>query len=190
MTNIAILASGSGSNAEQIMSYFEGSESISVVLVATNNPKAYVCERASMFDIPSLCFTRDDFRDPQGEFARQLLLYNVNIIVLAGFLWLVPSYLTTAYAGRIVNIHPALLPAYGGKGMYGDNVHRAVIDAGETQSGITIHHVNEHYDSGDIIHQATCEVEPGDTYETLARKIHELEHYHFPRVIEQVIDRL
>lgn len=185
MTNIAILASGSGTNAEAIMKHFSASETIHVALVASNNPGAYVLDRAAHFGVPTTTFTREDMRNPDGDFARAL--DNIDFVVLAGFLWLIPPYITSRFAGRIVNIHPALLPKYGGRGMYGDNVHRAVIAAGEAESGITIHFVNEHYDSGDIIHQARCEVRPDDTPETLAARIHALEHRDFPRIIEQTI---
>lgn len=185
MTNIAILASGSGTNAEAIMKHFSASETIHVALVASNNPGAYVLERAALFGVPTIAFTREDMRNPDGDFARAL--DSIDFVVLAGFLWLIPSYITSRFVGRIVNIHPALLPKYGGRGMYGDNVHRAVIAAAESESGITIHFVNEHYDSGDIIHQARCEVRPDDTPETLAARIHTLEHRDFPCIIEQTI---
>ena len=147
-------------------------------------------KRAERFGVPTAVFSREEFRDPEGAVARLLKEHHIEFIVLAGFLWLVPDYLTARYAGRIVNIHPALLPKFGGKGMYGHHVHEAVLAAGETQSGITIHLVNERYDSGDILFQATVPVSPDDTPDSLAEKIHTLEHRHFPTVIEQTIQQL
>lgn len=190
MINIAIFASGSGSNAEAIMEYFKGSDSAHVVLLASNNEHAYALERAKKFDVPAICFSKGDFNDPQGDLMRAIEARGVDFVVLAGFLWLVPSYMTDRFAGRIVNIHPALLPLHGGKGMYGDRVHEAVIAAGEQRSGITIHYVNEKYDSGDVIFQSTCPVTEDDTPQTLATKIHALEHRDFPQVISLIIDTL
>lgn len=190
MINIAIFASGSGSNAEAIMKYFDGSDTARVVLLLSNKPDAYALERASRMGVPTAVFNRDELRDPQGKVASLLKEYGVDFIVLAGFLWLVPGYLTERYADRILNIHPALLPAYGGKGMYGEHVHQAVIRNGEKESGITIHWVNERYDSGDILFQAKVAVTGDDTPESLARKIHALEHRHFPTVIEEAVLQL
>lgn len=187
MTNIAIFASGSGTNAEAIMTHFADSAAGRVALLLSNRADAFALTRAERFGVPATVFSREEFLDPAGRVARLLQEYRIDFIVLAGFLWLVPEFLTTAYAGRIVNIHPALLPKFGGKGMYGDRVHRAVIEAGERQSGITIHRVNERYDSGDTLFQATVAVEADDTPESLAAKIHELEHRHFPAVIERTI---
>lgn len=187
MTNIAIFASGSGTNAEAIMTHFADSAAGRVALLLSNRADAYALTRAERFGVPAEVFSREEFLDPAGRVALLLQEYRIDFIVLAGFLWLVPEFLTTAYAGRIVNIHPALLPKFGGKGMYGDRVHRAVIEAGERQSGITIHRVNERYDSGDTLFQATVAVEADDTPESLAAKIHELEHRHFPAVIERTI---
>lgn len=187
MTNIAIFASGSGTNAEAIMTHFADSAAGRVALLLSNRADAFVLTRAERFGVPATVFSREEFLDPAGRVALLLQEYRIDFIVLAGFLWLVPEFLTTAYAGRIVNIHPALLPKFGGKGMYGDRVHRAVIEAGERQSGITIHRVNERYDSGDTLFQATVAVEADDTPESLAAKIHELEHRHFPAVIERTI---
>ncbi len=141
-------------------------------------------ERARQLQVPACVFTREEFRNPD-KLLRRLQDEGTDFIVLAGFLWLVPPCITAAYPNRIVNIHPALLPAYGGKGMYGHHVHEAVLAAGEQQSGITIHYVNDRYDSGDIIFQATCPVLPDDTPDTLAARVHELEYRHFPRVIEE-----
>lgn len=190
MTNIAIFASGSGTNAEAIMDHFSDSSCGRVALLLSNRADAYALKRAERFGVPAAVFSRDEFRDPQGRVAALLREHRIDFIVLAGFLWLVPPYLTTAYAGRIVNIHPALLPKFGGKGMYGEHVHEAVIAAGEKESGITIHLVNEHYDSGDTLFQATVPVTPEDTPDTLAAKIHVLEHRNFPAVIERTIQNL
>lgn len=190
MTNIAIFASGSGTNAEAIMEHFAASTTARVALLLSNRADAFALKRAERFGVPTAVFSREEFRDPEGVVARLLKEHHIEFIVLAGFLWLVPDYLTARYAGRIVNIHPALLPKFGGKGMYGHHVHEAVLAAGETQSGITIHLVNERYDSGDILFQATVPVSPDDTPDSLAEKIHTLEHRHFPTVIEQTIQQL
>lgn len=190
MTNIAIFASGSGTNAEAIMEHFAASTTARVALLLSNRADAFALKRAERFGVPTAVFSREEFRDPEGAVARLLKEHHIEFIVLAGFLWLVPDYLTTRYAGRIVNIHPALLPKFGGKGMYGHYVHEAVLAAGETRSGITIHLVNERYDSGDILFQATVPVSPDDTPDSLAEKIHTLEHRHFPTVIEQTIQQL
>ena len=190
MTNIAIFASGSGTNAEAIMEHFAPSTTARVALLLSNRADAFALKSAERFGVPTAVFSREEFRDPEGAVARLLKEHHIEFIVLAGFLWLVPDYLTARYAGRIVNIHPALLPKFGGKGMYGHHVHEAVLAAGETQSGITIHLVNERYDSGDILFQATVPVSPDDTPDSLAEKIHTLEHRHFPTVIEQTIQQL
>lgn len=187
MINIAIFASGSGTNAEAIMRHFGDSTRGRVALLLSNREDAYALKRAERFGVPTAVFTRGEFGEPGGRVASLLQEYEIDFIVLAGFLWLVPHYLTDAYAGRIVNIHPALLPKFGGRGMYGDRVHRAVIEAGERESGITIHWVNERYDSGDTIFQATVAVDADDTADTLAEKIHVLEHRHFPEVIDRVV---
>lgn len=186
MIRIAIFASGSGSNAENIAEYFRGCADIRVVLILSNNPAAYVHERAKKLGIPSYTFNKAAF-DEGSAVLDTLRAYKTDFIVLAGFLLKVSKPLLDAYPRRIVNIHPALLPKYGGRGMYGEKVHRAVVEAGETRSGITIHYVNENYDEGDIIFQASCEVSPGDAPEEVARKVHELEYAYFPRVIEAVI---
>ncbi|MCE5204811.1 MAG: phosphoribosylglycinamide formyltransferase [Porphyromonadaceae bacterium] len=186
MTRIAIIASGSGSNAENIAKYFKGHAEVHISLILSNNSDAYVHERAAKLGIPSFTFTKAEF-DEGKEILEVLREYEIDFIVLAGFLLKISQPLLEAYAERIVNIHPALLPKYGGKGMYGDRVHQAVIDASETESGITIHYVNEHYDEGNIIFQAICKVEPDDNCETLAARVHALEYAHFPRVIEAVI---
>lgn len=186
MKKIAIFASGSGSNAENIIRFFANNPEISVNSIFCNVPGAYVLERAKKYGIPAYIFNREEMKNPE-EVLRLLQEQEIDFIVLAGFLWLMPPCITAAYPNRILNIHPALLPDYGGKGMYGDRVHRAVIDAGEKESGITIHYVNEHYDEGAPIFQARCPVTAEDTPETLAAKVHALEYEHFPRVIEKVI---
>ena len=186
MKKIAIFASGSGSNAENIIQYFDQKPQFCVKSVFCNVPDAYVLERAKKYRIPSFVFNREEFRNPDKVF-RQLQEQEIDFIVLAGFLWLMPSFITAAWPNKIVNIHPALLPAYGGKGMYGHHVHEAVIAAGEKESGITIHYVNDHYDQGAIIFQAKCPVLPTDTPDDLAARVHELEYRYFPQIIEETI---
>lgn len=187
MIRFAIFASGSGSNAENIICYFDNHKNIKPALVISNKPNAYVSKRAEMMNIPYLYIPSSDFKNNPSNVLEQLESYNIRFIVLAGFLVLIPAELISHYRNKIINIHPALLPAYGGKGMYGDRVHKAVIDAGETQSGISIHYVNEVYDAGKLIFQTTCPVSKHDTPETLAEKVHELEYIHYPAVIEQTI---
>ena len=189
MKNIAIFASGSGTNAENIIKHFSNKTSARVSLVLSNRKDAFVLERAARLKVPAYFFERDDFYNT-SIVIDHLVSHNIDFIVLAGFLWLVPDNILRKYAGRIVNIHPALLPAYGGKGMYGDNVHKAVIRNGDKESGISIHYVNESYDEGQIIFQSRCRVEPSDTYVTLAKKIHALEYRHFPAVIEELIIKM
>lgn len=186
MKKIAIFASGSGSNAENIIQYFAQKPQFCVKSVFCNVPDAYVLERAKKYRIPSFVFNREEFRNPDKVF-RQLQEQEIDFIVLAGFLWLMPSFITAAWPNKIVNIHPALLPAYGGKGMYGHHVHEAVIAAGEKESGITIHYVNDHYDQGAIIFQAKCPVLPTDTPDDLATRVHELEYRYFPQIIAETI---
>lgn len=187
MTRIAIFASGAGSNALKIIEYFRTHETIGIALVVCNKPGAGVIDIAGANNIPVLMIDKERFFRGDGH-VPDLASFNIDFIVLAGFLWKIPVTLTNAYPSSIINIHPALLPNYGGKGMYGMNVHTAIINAGEKESGITIHFVDEHYDNGDIIFQDRCAIEPSDTPETLATKIHALEHAHFPKVIEQVIE--
>jgi phosphoribosylglycinamide formyltransferase 1 len=189
MRNIAIFASGSGTNAENIIRYFSNKNSAKVSFVLSNKRQALVLKRAEALNIPSAFFDHDDFY-VTGQVSDWLESHDIDFIVLAGFLWLVPENLIEKYNGRIINIHPALLPAYGGKGMYGDVVHRSVIANHETESGITIHYVNKMYDDGDIIFQARCRIDPGETPESLARKVHTLEYMHFPRVIEELVLKL
>jgi len=189
MKNIVIFASGAGTNAENIIRYFSNEKKAKVILVLSNKPQAMVLERAAALGVDSFFFDHKQFYETE-EVLFTLQRRNADLIVLAGFLWLVPSRIIEEYKGRIVNIHPALLPRFGGKGMYGDRVHRAVLDAGCTESGITIHYVNERYDLGDIIFQAKCPVLPGDNADTLAARVHALEYEHYPVVISKLIDTL
>lgn len=189
MKKIAIFASGSGSNAENIIIFFAKNPKIGVDSVFSNVSDAFVLERAKKYNIPTFTFNRNELKQPEFVLAK-MKERGIDFIVLAGFLWLMPDSIIQAFPNKIINIHPALLPAYGGKGMYGAKVHEAVIAAKEKKSGITIHYVNEHYDDGAIIFQATCEITPQDTPDTLAAKIHELEYKYFPEVIESVVDEL
>lgn len=186
MTKVAILASGSGTNAENIVRYFEKNDKIEIACIISNKKDAFVLERAKQLNIPSAYFSKDDFENTSKVIA-YLIEKKINFIVLAGFLLKIPQNIINLYPQNIINIHPALLPKYGGKGMYGDNVHKAVIAAGEKESGITIHYVNENYDEGATIFQATCTIESTDNYEDLAKKVHELEYKHFPEVIENLL---
>lgn len=188
MKNIAIFASGSGTNAENLIRFFRTHPVARVKLVLTNRPGAKVIERAQSYHIETFVFDRDGFYHT-GEVAAVLEEKGIDFIVLAGFLWLVPDPILERFDNKIVNIHPALLPKFGGKGMFGRHVHEAVIASGDKFSGITIHRVNQHYDQGDIVFQATCPVVPGETPESLALKIHDLEYTHFPRVVEQLLNQ-
>jgi len=189
MKRIAIFASGGGTNAQKIIEHFSSNEDIEVSLVLTNNEEAYVIQRASSFDIPSYIFDRQMFyeTDQVHDILRDI---GIDFIVLAGFLWLVPLNILRNWPNRIVNIHPALLPKFGGKGMYGDKVHQAVIDAGEKETGISIHFVNEVYDDGEIIFQESFKISSDDTADSIADRIHVLEHKHFPVVIEKLVEKL
>src|ERR1700748_658327 len=186
---IAIFASGSGSNAQKIMEHFKRNSEAEVVLILTNNPQAYVLQRADNFEIPSHIFTRHEFYETD-DIIRMLKTLQVDLIVLAGFLWLVPNSLLKAFPNKIINLHPALLPKYGGKGMYGDNVHQSILDNKEDESGITIHFVNENFDEGEIIHQSRFKIEPGDNLEMIKFKGQQLEHHHFPKVIENLLKKM
>lgn len=186
MKKIVLFASGSGSNVENIVNFFKKSESVEIKSVYCNNPNAYVIERCKNIGVPCRVFGRKEFRD-NLVILDELRAEKPDLIVLAGFLWLIPSAYIDAFSGKIINIHPALLPKYGGKGMYGDRVHQAVVDNKEKKSGITIHYVNEHYDEGHIIKQVTCEVNSKDTAEDVAAKVHELEYVHFPVTIEELL---
>jgi len=184
--NIAIFASGSGTNAENIINYFANNKFVNISLILSNKKEAYVLERAKNHSLASFIFNKNQFYN-STEVLDLLKKKKIDFIVLAGFMWLVPENLIKNYPSKIINIHPALLPKYGGKGMYGNNVHKAVVENKERESGITIHFVNEHYDDGTIIFQAKCEVEEFDTFEDVANKIHLLEYEHFPKIIEHVI---
>lgn len=186
--NIAIFASGSGTNAENIIRYFEKNGSVRVRLVVSNKKDAYVLQRAHRLGIPCGVFPKAEW-EVAGDILKMLREYHVDFIVLAGFLLRVPELILHAYPNKIINIHPALLPKYGGKGMYGDRVHEAVVASGEKESGITIHYIDEHYDEGSIIFQATCPVLPEDTPHDVATKVHALEYEYFPKVIEEVLSR-
>lgn len=186
---IAIFASGSGSNAQKIMEYFKKHQDSEVALVLTNNPEAYVLQRADNFEVPSHIFDKKEFYKTD-EIITLLKNLQIDLIVLAGFLWLIPENLISAYPNRIINIHPALLPKYGGKGMYGDKVHKAVLNAGEEESGITIHFVNEHFDEGEMIHQSRFRIEKGDDLEMIKFKGQQLEHLHYPKVVEQILKKI
>jgi phosphoribosylglycinamide formyltransferase-1 len=189
MRNIAIFASGSGTNAENIIKYFSTGNSAKVTLVLSNRREAFVLNRAAALGVKTIFFDRIDLY--KKDTVLDCLLDNkIDFIVLAGFLWLIPEKILDTYGRRIVNIHPALLPSYGGKGMYGEKIHEAVIANGDRESGITIHYVNRFYDEGDIIFQARCKIEPGETADTLAKKIHTLEYKHFPEVIEKLVAAL
>lgn len=184
--NLAILASGSGSNAENLVSYFRTKETAKVLLVLANRPDAFVLERAARLGIPSVVFPKGDWQ--YGEKIISVLRdYEIDFIVLAGFLLRIPNSLLHAYPNKIINIHPSLLPKYGGKGMYGDKVHEAVIANGETETGITIHYVNENYDEGAIIRQVSCAVLPDDSPADVAARVHELEYEYYPQVVEQIV---
>ena len=189
MKKIAIFASGSGSNAENIINYFQNDAENVVKIVFCNKPNAYVLERAKRLNVPTFVFGREDFYH-SDMVLNELKRLDIDMIVLAGFLWKVPDAIIEAYRERVVNIHPALLPSYGGKGMYGMKVHESVIAAGEKESGITIHYVNDHYDEVATIFQARCEITPEDTPDTLAEKVHALEYEHFPRVIKEVLEKI
>jgi phosphoribosylglycinamide formyltransferase 1 len=183
--NIAILASGSGSNAENIIQYFSKNDKFVFPIIISNKSNAFVHERAKKFQIPSVTFSKEDFVKANG-ILNCLKEYEIDCIVLAGFLLKIPQLLIDAFPNKIINIHPALLPKYGGKGMYGNYVHEAVAAAGESESGITIHYVNSNYDEGNIIFQAKCSILPTDTPDMIAQKVHALEYEHFPRVIGEI----
>ena len=184
---LAIFASGAGSNTREIINFFKSSHLVEVVLIAGNNLKSGVATIAKDEGLPFLWFDKKRFYD--DGYVTDIGSYNLDLIILAGFMWKIPLTILNKYPGKIINIHPALLPKYGGKGMFGMHVHKAVIEAKEKESGITIHYVDEFYDHGNIIFQKRCIVEPSDTPETLANKIHELEHEHYPVVIQEEITK-
>ena len=184
---LAIFASGSGTNAEAIIKYFRNHKNVVIDSLWSNNPAAYALVRAADAGVETFIFTRQQFYN-NNEVVQQLQSRGVDLVVLAGFLWLVPENLIEKFP--VINIHPALLPKYGGKGMYGMKVHQAVVDNQDKETGISIHVVNKNYDEGELVFQAKCEVLPGDTPDDVARKVHKLEYEHFPSVIEKYIEQL
>jgi phosphoribosylglycinamide formyltransferase-1 len=186
---IAIFASGAGSNAKNIIHYFALRADVEVALVATNNAHAGVLDIAASAQIPTLVFNRAEFQNA-NQFAQLIASHGIDLVVLAGFLWRVPAPFVEAFEGRILNVHPSLLPKFGGKGMYGHFVHEAVKAAGETESGITVHWVNEHYDEGAIFFQAKCAISPSDSAEDIEQKVRALEIAHFPEAIDRAIAEL
>jgi phosphoribosylglycinamide formyltransferase-1 len=194
LKRIALFASGSGSNAEKIADYFTDNPDVEVTLILSNNPKAGVIDRSRRgfgrgLHVPVLLFDRTTFYNTD-RITKLLQSQQIDLIVLAGFMWLMPTKLVQAFPNQIVNIHPALLPKFGGKGMYGHFVHEAVVAAGETESGITIHFVNEHYDEGQVIFQASCPVSNIDSPEDVAHKVQVLEHEHYPRVVDELLQSM
>ncbi len=185
--HIAIFASGHGSNAQAIIDYFKGHSTIKVALIVTNNKTAGVIQIAKDNRIPFDIVSPAELKEEE-TITDLLELYQIDLIVLAGFLLLIPAYLVRAYPNKIINIHPALLPKYGGKGMYGTKVHETVLANNESETGITIHYVNEKYDEGEYIAQFRCHVEPSDSTETIAAKVHKLEHEHYPKEIERLLE--
>jgi len=187
--HLVIFASGAGSNAQQVINYFRNSALAKIALIVCNKPRAGVVGIAEKENIPVLLIEKERFF--RGDaYLPELQNVKTDLIILAGFLWKIPQILIQNYPRHIINIHPALLPKYGGKGMYGQYVHEAILNAGEMESGITIHYVDEHYDNGDIIFQTACPVLESDTPETLAHRIHKLEHLHYPIVIEDLLKNL
>lgn len=188
MKRIAIFASGQGTNAQAIIDYFRDHSSVSVFLILSNKKTAPVTDRARKENIPVITFDRETFY--QTDFLVQVLKDNrIDLVVLAGFMWLIPKNLTEAYSNKMINIHPALLPNYGGKGMYGMHVHNAIHENKEKETGITIHYVNEEYDKGAPILQKKCSIDPGkDNPETIAQKVHQLEYEHYPKAVEMVLN--
>ena len=189
MVNIAIFVSGKGTNCENLIRYFSNGDKVKVSLVLTTTPGAEAIGKAKALGVSTSCLSRGDFNN-DGLVMEIMKDNKIDFIILAGFIQLIPSFLVRAYEGRMINIHPALLPKFGGKGMYGHHVHEAVLAAGETESGITIHQVNAHYDEGKILFQATCPVLPADTPDTLAQRVHQLEYAHYPQVVEQLLATL
>lgn len=187
MKKIILFASGSGSNAEKIMMHFEKNSQAKVVEIFTNNPEAKVLERAKKYDVPTQIVSKTALEQP--EFLKKILEINPDLIVLAGFLLKFPVSIIENFPNKVINIHPALLPKYGGKGMYGMHVHKAILENKESESGITIHYVNEHYDEGEFIFQQSVAIQHCKTPEEIAEKVHELEHLHFPEVIEKILSK-
>lgn len=188
MKRIAIFASSNGTNAERLFSRFENEKNAEIAILLSDQPTAFALQRAKNHGVPARYIPRG--RNFTSETLRALEQNSIDFIVLAGFLWKVPSEIVARYPHRIINLHPALLPKYGGKGFYGDAVHQAVIAAHETLSGITIHYIDQEYDRGEIIFQATCPVLPNDTPESLAARIHALEHEHLPEVTYLLVRNL
>ncbi len=188
MKNIAIFASGSGTNAQNIIKYFKNNNKINVEVILSNKKNAFVIERAKKFHIPCLIFGKHEFYET-NNIENFLLETKVDLIVLAGFLWLIPEKLIHTFQNKIINIHPALLPKYGGKGMYGSKVHEAVLKNKDKQTGITIHYVNNLYDDGQMIFQKKCDIEGINSAEEIAQKVHSLEYEYFPKIIEQLLTR-
>lgn len=187
MKRIVIFASGSGSNAENLIRFFHNRDNVSVIQVLTNNPRAKVLDRCKNLNVSALCFNRMAF-SKTNDVLNLLTVSKPDLIVLAGFLWKIPQSIISEFPSKIINIHPALLPKYGGKGMYGMHVHEAVINNKEKETGITIHYVNENYDEGAIIFQSKCDVLDSDSVEDVAAKIHLLEMEHFPKVVEKLLN--
>lgn len=187
--NIAIFASGNGTNAEQLVLHFARHPKARVALILTNRSTAFVLERAKRLEVPAYCFSKEQWAEGT-EVVEILRRHKIDFVVLAGFLARVPDCVLHCFPRRMVNIHPSLLPKFGGKGMYGDRVHQAVLESGETESGITIHYTNEHYDEGAIICQHRCPVIPDDTFETLAARVHQLEYAHYPEVVDKLVSAL
>ncbi|MGC1205866.1 MAG: phosphoribosylglycinamide formyltransferase [Flavobacteriaceae bacterium] len=186
MKRIVIFASGSGTNAENLITFFHNSDNVSVIQVLTNNPHAKVLERAKNLKVSALSFNKIAFTET-NDVLNILKASKPDLIVLAGFLWKFPEKILDTFPNKVINVHPALLPKYGGKGMYGMHVHKAVVNNKETETGITIHYVNEHYDEGAIIFQAKCDVNSNDSAEDVAGKIHELEMKHFPKIVDKLL---
>lgn len=189
MKNIAIFVSGNGSNAENIVHYFKDHNDLDISLFVSSNPQAFALQRAKNLGVNSFVLAKHRFQY-STELLKVLQSLEIDYIILAGFLWLIPDYLINAFPRRIVNIHPSLLPKYGGKGMYGDRVHEAVCQNNEEETGITIHIVDEHYDTGEVLFQAKCPVLRTDSVEQVAEKVHELEYAHFPEVISNWIQNI
>ncbi len=185
---IAIFASGSGSNAQVLMDYFSENPAGEIRLLVSNNPDAYALQRAQVAGIPTLVIDRPGFYNNYHALLNKLNEFEIDAIVLAGFLWLVPEWLLNAWPNRVINIHPALLPLFGGKGMHGNNVHKAVKEAGVIETGITIHLCNKEYDKGAVLFQAKCPVHPFDSPEDIARRVLELEHKHFAPTVESWLE--
>jgi len=184
--HVAIFASGNGTNAEEFFRHFQHHKQIKICALHSNNADAFALTRASNYGIPTHVFNRKEFYQSY-QVLKSLQSSSVDFIVLAGFMWLIPVNFINSYPGRIINIHPALLPKYGGKGMYGDYVHQAVINAKETDSGITIHYVNDRFDEGEIIFQKSIKINTDEDAGSLANKVHQLEYTHYPEIAEQVI---